>query len=372
MDKAGIISQRGFEFQKLVFIYNSLTMSSIETAIYEGKDDVELTKDYLPIAVLKSNGDSLIQVKSGEITKSTLQQIFMNWLLQFDKSKSYICFIENSLDIDYKDINFVNELISKIKKTNKNNNSIIRKVKNMYISDFSKMENNLLLLIQNAQFINNNLDEIKNGTFELFKRGFSIGDSDFLAHERFDALIRIFRNEIAESILNKESYRLPHNELIEIISNINHDISDENYDIDYSQFIVEKKDAAKLIMNLNSDSVKQLRLVNSDSSFILKGLTQQIFYEDLRNHFLQLNENAKIDTLEATAYENYSEVLLLNDDVLLPKKIYSETLSRQLNSSIFGQNSAKFFSNGCYIHLTDSSVVDERKIKWGDSDETEE
>lgn len=372
MDKAGLISQRGFEFQKLVFIYNSLNMSSMETAVYEGKDDVELKKDYIPLALIRSNANSLIQVKSGEITKAILQKIFMNWLLQFDKTKSYICYIENEINIDYKDTDFANSLIIAIKKTLKDSRAIIRKVKDLYASDFSAMEDNLLFLVDNAQFIKNDLDEIKERTFKLFCNGFSTVDSEFLAHERFDALIRVIRNEIADSMLNKEPYRLPHKKLIEIISNIIKDISAEHYDLDYAQFLVEKKDAANILMSLNSDSVKQLRLVNNDSGFILKGLTQQIFYEDLKEHFLQLNENAKITTLESSAYENYSEILLLKDDTWLPKKIYAETLSRELNSSLFGQNSAKFYSNGCYIHLTDSSVEEERRIKWGEIDEAEE
>ena len=75
MNKHGLYSQLGFEFQKLVFVYNVLGMGSSNQIIYEGCDDVEISSTYFPLFKLydDSNPNTLIQVKSGNVDVATLK-----------------------------------------------------------------------------------------------------------------------------------------------------------------------------------------------------------------------------------------------------------------------------------------------------------
>lgn len=107
MDKNGIISQSGFEFQKRIFILNLLQLVNTSYIIYEGIDDIEISTKYFPISlIISTNNNKLIQVKSGIVTKQVLEKIFLNWMLTFDEKKENICYIENDLACDYKESEF--------------------------------------------------------------------------------------------------------------------------------------------------------------------------------------------------------------------------------------------------------------------------
>ena len=108
---------------------------------------------------------------------------------------------------------------------------------------------------------------------------------------------------------------------------------------------------------------------NNDVEQIMDNLTEKIFYEDLRNFFLQMSREDDIYDLEYLAHSNYKDVIIqlkLNGDDLVPQKIYRMTIDSDLESVLLSTSSAnnKFYKRGCYIHLTDTDVDDELKIKW--------
>ena len=99
MDKYGLYSQLGFEFQKLVFVYYSLGIGSNNQITYEGCDDVAISSVYFPLFKLydDSNPNTLIQVKSGIVDIQTFKKVLMNWLLVLDKNKEYRLLLENQI-----------------------------------------------------------------------------------------------------------------------------------------------------------------------------------------------------------------------------------------------------------------------------------
>ena len=92
MNINGIISQSGFEFQKRIFILNLLQLENSSFVVYEGQDDIEISNEYFPIlSITPIWNETLIQVKSGNVTKQVLEKIFLNWTLNFGNKKEYLC-----------------------------------------------------------------------------------------------------------------------------------------------------------------------------------------------------------------------------------------------------------------------------------------
>lgn len=377
MDKAGIYSQAGFEFQKLVFIFQALSLAPYMKITYEGKDDVELNTLYFPIsAINRTDLDKLIQVKSGVVSKDTIEKVFMNWLLEMDDySKGLVCFVENEIEY-HKETNFIEELINKIKNTDKDERAIIKKVQRKYTSvkNYSELQSDLEFIVKNVVFEINSIPELKNKTFEEFKKFYPKSDYEFINTDRFDEYVNEIRNIIADAMLDRRNCELTFADQFAIISNINDRISEKKYEVEYSKFKPRCITKLQEVMNKNTASIKQLRLISNKENFIVERLTEQIFYEDLRDFYCKGNKSAEVYSLELLAHSNYDDALMdieQSGDYFTPYKVYSKTVSRELKSCLLspGTENIKFYSNGCYIHLTDDGIDENLKIEWGELDE---
>ena len=169
----------------------------------------------------------------------------------------------------------------------------------------------------------------------------------FLHDERFGAIYDTICLAIRDAMINKISYVLPHKDLFKLISDVQSRMNNNRYDVSFSKFKAKSTSKLKEILKSESDAVKQLKVVfNNDVEQIMDNLTEKIFYEDLRNFFLHMSKE---------------------DDIYdLPQKIYQMTIDSDLESVLLSTSSAnnKFYKRGCYIHLTDTDVDDELKIKW--------
>lgn len=377
MENAGIIAQAGFEFQKLAFVLQIMSISPSNFIVYEGKDDVEISNTYFPIfSINGSTPNTLIQIKSGEIKKITVEKILLNWLLEFDKNTRYYCLIEKDISVNYRSKEFSKDIVRKIISTTKDDKSIIKKVKNKYttINTISDLEANLDSLIQTAVFEKKSIDELKKATYEAYIENYAEpGLPEIISESRFEEILCVIRNEISNSMSSKQAYRINHKQLFNIISNIHERISETRYDIEFAEF-KSRTNKYNEIIKRNSDSVKQLKLVYNDDQFIIERLTEQVFYEDLRNHYCNIKKNSEINTLELLAYSNYQDVILdikQNKYDNTPFNVFRETTKKQLHSRLFANESSnnKFYSNGCYIHLTDNEVEKDKKITWGEINE---
>ena len=374
MDKYGLYSQFGFEFQKLVFVYYSLGIGSNNQITYEGCDDVEISSVYFPLFKLydDSNPNTLIQVKSGIVDIQTFKKVLMNWLLILDKSKEYRLLVENQLSFDY-DNNFIDELTKEILTTTKRRSAIIRQVKEIYINIVEQLKEDLLWLINNFKIEQHGIKDIKQKSYELFKRDFyRANDKEIILQEQFDDFLMIIRSEIADKILEKTQFALTRRELYNIIEDVRNRINEEKYDVSYSEFKPTSRKKAEQLFSKDGESVKQLKLITRQNSRIIDYLIEQIFYEDFKSHFEAIEKINEIKDLEYLAHSNYEDVLFeLEDESYTPKQLFIRTTNKELKSPLFLPQSSNinFYSRGCYIHLTDDKVEEELRIRWGDSDE---
>lgn len=378
MNKAGLYSQKGFEFQKNVFFLYALQLGVNEFLTYEGLDDVEVTTEYLPIGGIKGTlNNKLIQVKTGNVDIDTLEKIFMNWLLEYDENKEFQCILENDINFDFKDdsYGFTNKLIEKIKSTKKRKSAIIRKVKDKYIDKETVLEDELTFLIKNAKFDTKNIDKL-NLEIEAAYTRLYLDDTvpQIINNERREHMISNLRSEIADSILGNISFQINLKKMITLFSNAKDAINDTSYDIPFTDFKTTHQEAINNILKKDNLAVKQLRLVKDEPGFILRYLTEEIFYKDLRNFFISVDKSSEIRNLENLANSHYKEALLEIDiyqQEKSPGNVFLKTIKQKLQSQLFKSNSSnnEFYSNGCYVFLTDDDAPEDYRILWGEIDE---
>lgn len=376
MENHGVIAQFGFEFQKLVFLHYALQLNVFGSVVYEGKDDVELSdKDY----IFSIRQDSrYVQVKSGEITEQTFEKVLCNWLIDYKKEVDYICFTELPITIDYSSDSFMNCFINNIKTKGKRSDSLYVKVKKKYdvLNDESLIRTTLKDLLSQIEIICKSVKDLEEESIGIFIHGYCDDTKiRFLQEKRFSRLKEKLFSLISNSIIQKEACQLTHGTLFDIASSIKEELTDDHYEENFNQFKKKSKEQVEKILASENDSVKQLKLVfHNNPEKIVGGLEEQAFYEDWRAVFIHLNKENDIISLEELAHSNYEDVLNdieENGETRTPYLTYKRTTSQDLRSKLFSQHSSnfKFYNRGCYIHLTDSGIPDNLKIKWGEDND---
>ena len=202
-------------------------------------------------------------------------------------------------------------------------------------------------------------------------------DPEVISRERYLMLCDNIHKNITQSILKKKNYALSYRNLFKEISTVCEAISDSKYDVPFIEFKTRCHSTVAKILDSQSDAVRQLKLVfPKNEQAVIQGLTKQMFYMDLRQHFVDINKEKEINALEYLAKENYE--ITLQDfegygDVRTPFKTYSDTLKKPLSVPLPSESSSNFlyYRHGCYIYLTDTGIDENLKIKWGEiEDET--
>lgn len=376
MDNSGLITQYGFEYQKLVFIYYAIQINNTDSIIYEGQDDVEIEEEKALAKFQTSH--SLCQVKSGEITSSILKKILLNWLLKMEQAEHFICISENIFSLP--DESFVDTFTKEIIESSKRKDALISRVKVKYSTQKNSVDlkADIEKLLSKAEFLSLDVDTLLEESIKKFAELYCADtDSKVVFRERYLTLCDNIHKRITQSILKKEKYALSYRELFGEISTVREAITDLKYDIPFTEFKKRSNAAMTRILASQSDAVRQLKLVfpkNEDA--VIHGLTEQMFYEDLRQHFVSINKQQEINDLEYLAKYNYDRTLQDfegYEDVRTPFKTYRNTIEKPLSSPLPPESSSNFlfYRHGCYIHLTDTDIDEDLKIKWGDiNDET--
>lgn len=376
MDNSGLITQYGFEYQKLVFIYYAIQINNTDSIIYEGQDDVEIEEEKALAKFQTSH--SLCQVKSGEITSSILKKILLNWLLKMEQAEHFICISENIFSLP--DESFVDTFTKEIIESSKRKDALISRVKVKYSTQKNSVDlkADIEKLLSKAEFLSLDVDTLLEESIKKFAELYCADtDSKVVFRERYLTLCDNIHKRITQSILKKEKYALSYRELFGEISTVREAITDLKYDIPFTEFKKRSNAAMTRILASQSDAVRQLKLVfpkNEDA--VIHGLTEQMFYEDLRQHFVSINKQQEINDLEYLAKYNYDRTLQDFEgygDVRTPFKTYRNTIEKPLSSPLPPESSSNFlfYRHGCYIHLTDTDIDEDLKIKWGDiNDET--
>lgn len=373
MDNSGIISQYGFEYQKLVFIYYAIQINNMDSIIYEGQDDVEIEENAL---AKFQTSRSLCQVKSGEITSSIFKKILLNWLLKLDSDKQFICILENEISLPDED--FADAFAKEIIESSKKKDALISRVKVKYSTqkNFDDLKIDIKKLLLEAKFLPLGVDTLLAESIKKFGELYCADtDSKVIFRERYLTLCDNIHKRITQSILKKEKYALSYRDLFKEISTVSEAINDSKYDISFMEFKKRSNSIMTRILGSQSDAVRQLKLVfPKNEEAVIQGLTEQMFYEDLRQHFVSINKQQEINNLEHFAKYNYD--ITLQDfegygDVRTPYKTYRNTIEKPLSAPLPSDSSSNFlyYRHGCYIHLTDTGIDEDLKIKWGDIDE---
>lgn len=374
MDNSGLITQYGFEYQKLVFIYYAIKINNTDSIIYEGQDDVEIEEEKT-LANFQTS-ERLCQVKSGEITRSILKKILLNWLLKLDQDKKFVCISENEVSLPGED--FADAFAKEIIGSSKRKDALISRVKVKYSTQKNSVDlkADIEKLLSKAEFLSLDVDTLLEESIKKFAELYCADtDSKVVFRERYLTLCDNIHKRIIQSILKKEKYALSYRELFGEISTVREAITDLKYDIPFTEFKKRSNAALTRILASQSDAVRQLKLVfPKNEQAVIHGLTEQMFYEDLRQHFVSINKQQEINDLEYLAKYNYDRTLqdfvgygIVRD----PYETYAKTIDKPLSSPLPSERSSNFlfYRHGCYIHLTDTDIDEDLKIKWGDIDD---
>lgn len=373
-DNSGIISQFGFEYQKLVFIYKAIQINNDEYIIYEGVDDIEIDKEN-PISTFETS-KYLCQTKSGNITLPIYKKILLNWLLNLDKHTCFICVSEN--DFSFEDDSFADKFANEIINSNQKENALISRVKDKYTTqkNIKDLKNDINMLLSKAKFSTLNIEKLVSESIKKFAELYCEDTcSKVIGRERYFRLCDILHKDIAKSLIQKENYKLSFKTLFLKILSVCEAITDEKYDISYFEF--KKRAGSKIeeILESQSDAVRQLKLVfPGNDKAVINGLTEQMFYEDLREYFISINKQEEIKNLECVAKYNYDETLQYfagYGEERTPYKTFYKTVEKNLPAPLPSDRSSSlsFYRHGCYIHLTDTRIDKDLKIKWGEIDD---
>ena len=374
MDNSGIISQYGFEYQKLAFVFYAIQMNNSDSIIYEGQDDVEI-EDEKNLANLQTR-HILCQVKSGTITSNIYEKIVLNWLLKMEQAEQFICVAENPFSLPSE--SFVEEFSKKILDSNKKPTALMSKVKAKYSTqkNADDLKADIQKLLEKTEIICKSIDTLLEDSIKKFAELYCADTDSVVIHrERYLKLSDSIHKQITQSIMKKEKYILSYRFLFPEISATLEAINDLRYDVSFTEFKGRLKPRMTKILNSQSDAVKQLKLVfPQDDNAIIEGLTELMFYDDLRQLFVGINKQKEINDLEHLAKFNYDETLrdfAGYGEPRTPYSTYKRTIEKKLSEPLPPENSPNFtyYKYGCYIHLTDTGVEEELKIKWGEIEE---
>lgn len=371
---AGITSQYGFLFQRYVFINVALERASMDRFfVYEGVDDIDVSEEHR-IYSIKDFDKTFIQVKSGAVSRECWAKVLGNWLLIDEEMSEYRITLENELSFDI----FDNEIISFvcdyfINGSTKASSSISNKVFKKYIEGQKSAEENLrkrimdLLGFVSLEVVS--FDDISKRIDDIFSSTYC---PDIKIYEvakkcRCERFLEYINAQIDDAIKEKSSYTLRYADLYKEINRATSDISDGKYSIDIGEMKRRKKSEAEAILNNDSfREVTQLRKVNSNNGFIISELIKELLYRDFRAVYCSSNSTL-ISNVEETAYSNYEDAVYSLGEDLEPKKVFDETMSKDIPLSIV--ENSPIYRNGCYVFLTGNEIDSSRQISWGKDDE---
>lgn len=369
----GSVSDFGFAYQRLVFIKilidNCFNLS--DSFEYEGADDVSFSskEDNLYSVSFKKTA---IQCKTGNLGYDTFLKMFENWALIGDQDK-YILFTENALEFEYNQTtikesikeNVTQYMLSSKKKSKK---SLLWRLANKYGFKNGGFSNNDIDLKIDSIFNNfcNPIVMDYKMIFEKTKESFikdRIHDckgNKTICERRFDYLISkintiINNNEskrIKTTICFSDFNRILQNSILEINEN-------KPYLREYVSF--KKTNYDRICENegiMNSLEGKLLKKIFDDEKSVVTHLVYEYYYKDLRDNYINNDENDKIDYAEMTAFENYLDTKR-SDDL---REYFDSVVNKDIQSPIIVNSQ---YRKGCYIFLSSESCSDDVFIDWG-------
>lgn len=370
MEKSGIYSQFGFEYQKEVFI-NSLLMyfKSGTKAFYERDDDVSIGEYDEKLTKTICDSDRLIQCKSGTISHDILVHVFCNWLLAFDNQKEFVLFLENKIDFTYSEQSIKDSLISKIKNypngKKSNCRAILYKLKEKYYdkSTFTIKPELISDLACVYKVFNVNIKSSKE-LYESSKKKFTAEYSATLEIEsaknlRFDTFRDNIYILIRDELLKKNYIEIEYKDYWRIIEKSIHEVTDQLYNPSFIEFHkkhIDKIETIKKVLKRETDFFEKIGL---DDKYIINLLINEMYYKLVKDHYVCIKQSDLTSLAESIAKENYTRTKIqIQHDI---QNLFITTINQEIKAKIILNSKMQ---TGCYIFLSGDDADDEYFIDW--------
>lgn len=368
---AGITAQYGFLYQRYAFIKLALDNAGMDKFfVYEGIDDIDITEE-LRISAIRQYNNQFVQVKSGTVTRDCWAKVIGNWLLIEDEAPTYKIILENALTFDFRAEAVISGVLTFFKKgADKTSTSIANKVYKKFLEteDETVLKKRVVEILDRISLEVHSLGELQSSIIKIFKNVYC---SDITIYEmaktcRCERFIEYINTKIDEAIQKKRSYTLRYVDFMDVINRVTAEISDGKYVIDIGEMKKRKQTIAEQLVNSNKlREVRQLRMVNSNSNFIVKELVKELLYRDLRDVYAPFKDTL-ISNIEETAYSNYEDSKYSLPEEAEPGQVFSETIGKDIPLNIV--DNSPLYRNGCYVYLTREETDESRRISWGDDD----
>lgn len=365
MVDGGIISQFGFEYQKTVFLNIVIkNMTKGAKFNYEFLDDASFSIDD-NLTGTRINNYTLIQCKTGEVKFETLAHVFSNWLAAASQSE-YCLYSENEVTCK-KDFSSILRKICSLAKeyeiTNKSNkNSVLYKIKTKYnllekFPDYLKLGRDLKSIYSKHSIIENNCDILDNESKETFVENECDGLLfDAPKNKRYEAFCDKVILKIRDAILKKKPFEFDFTDYSIIIEDICQSINDQKYELDFFVFKAGKESLLDELKKTR-EGVFLSKIYNADE-IIAKYLIAGLYYQDMRNFYIDSKKENDVFMAEYSAHTNYLEVSEEDTNI---KEIFKTTINKKVESKIIVNNT---YNNGCYIYLSSDDAPEDKYIDW--------
>lgn len=371
MGDSGIISQYGFLYQRKVFTWYVLsTLNVNSTYSFEGKDDIAINTNNRIYAIGDKINNTYIQVKSGNIDKSCLAKVFCNWLALDDIENGQFILISEK-DINIKKIlpNKVDDVIQYIEGCrDKKSTSIGKQIYYQYkIDEYDKnkeiLRKDLEYICKKIEVQVESIDELDLKIENKFLQNYCFNNTKnpVINKKRVRRFLDYLYKDIDTAIQDKNSYVLEYRTVFDFIDKAVNKMSEKTHTTDLMKMKpIFKKQAEEILNTINNREIEQLRLIQDTRNFLIKGLTDELFYKDFRDTYIEY-QSEDISNIEVLAYDNYESIVLMGA-AKSPYDIYSKTLEKQINADLLPNGS--IYQNGCYIFLTGDDIAKEMQISW--------
>ena len=368
MSNPGLISNHGFEYQKLVYFHYIISSFNLyNDFIYEGEDDIELNNLF--------NDSLYIQAKTGELSEEKKKNVLYNWLQisKYINAKYYLIISkEQSFEID-KLINEVkNDILNDGEKSDKRSNLYKAYIACQHEGVFS-----VEILEEKLNSIKDNFNKRCLSPEEIYSQLTKNYIDSFVSDENvLNSQITRRLDFLASKVLKKINDVLaPSKE--NPVSIRRQEFNEWNYDavqkFNLTNFNTRKSSINKnFALDENLREVIQMRYANLGDEEILDYLINKILYEDFRSYYMSSNYNEDIDGVEEKAFYNYQNKkrFLKIKSELTSEMLFYEVTNTIINDALINRmKDAQFCSIGCYIYLSSDLAKAGKQISWEVKDE---
>lgn len=372
---AGLNSLSGFAFQIKVFILMMTQLADGKRVEFETLDDVVvrdiLLNDNVHDSCIKTceaeDGTTVaFQVKQTNVTNSIARRIVYNWLLAINKNPSIRRFeliiddvhshvralVSNSAEKEYKIV----------MNSNSDKSALVSRVKDIYKDrpeDFKK-DYEFIRDHQNIRPISNiDLDIAANLCLPFHS---SMSDTD---NPHFSMRIKELFIRVCARIIECAEHRIPYicsyAEYLQLCEEICRNISEEQYNPDYDSFKIVCMSGGIEESVRKTREYKQLSYCKLTDSDRIEHLRWELYYQNIRQHYLRDAKKGRIRKTEDVAYRNFTDVVVIlqEDDKDTPNRRLVNTKKQPISTL-----DDEYSRWGAYVFLTREDS--EQQISWKD------